>query len=114
LADVLGLPDDGEAARIAALYMRVLSRQPTAEEIARWTKFLSEAQPPLESPAAPWTSAKPARPATPQPANRIVPTPDPLRGLGDRAGNLQANARVRAWEDLLWTLLNSSEFVLNH
>jgi hypothetical protein len=40
--------------------------------------------------------------------------PDPLRGLADRAGNAPASARVRAWEDLLWAMLNSSEFVLNH
>jgi hypothetical protein len=39
--------------------------------------------------------------------------PDPLRGLEDRAAR-QGTARVRAYEDLLWALLNSSEFVLNH
>jgi hypothetical protein len=115
LADVLALPGDGEAARIGALYLRVLSRQPTAEEIARWTKFLAEAQAAPESPSAPSKPAKPTGDAGAPPANRSAPqAPDPLRGLGDRAGNMQANARVRAWEDLLWTLLNSSEFVLNH
>jgi len=40
--------------------------------------------------------------------------PDPLRNLEGRAANLRATGRVRAYEDILWTLLNSSEFVLNH
>jgi hypothetical protein len=115
LADVLALPDEGEAARIGALYIRVLSRQPVAKEVARWSKFLAEAQAVPESSPVPSKPAKPAGDAGLPPANRSAPqAPDPLRGLGDRAGNMQANARVRAWEDLLWTLLNSSEFVLNH
>jgi len=115
LADVLALAGDGETARIGALYLRVLSRPPKAEEIARWTTFLAEAQAAAESPLEPSKPAKAASDAGPHPASRSAPQqPDPLRGLGDRAGTFQANARVRAWEDLLWTLLNSSEFVLNH
>ena len=40
--------------------------------------------------------------------------PDPLSGLETRATTPREDVRVRAYEDLLWTLLNSSEFVLNH
>jgi hypothetical protein len=39
---------------------------------------------------------------------------DPLRGLEGRAGRERGSARVHAYEDMLWTILNSSEFVLNH
>ena len=40
--------------------------------------------------------------------------PDPLAGLEGRAGNEHADARMHAFEDVLWALLNSSEFALNH
>jgi hypothetical protein len=40
--------------------------------------------------------------------------PDPLRGLENRAGRQRTGARAAAYEDMLWTLLNTSEFVLNH
>ena len=40
--------------------------------------------------------------------------PDPLARLESRAPVTRETARVRAFEDVLWTLLNSSEFVLNH
>jgi hypothetical protein len=179
LAEVLAMPGDStqDAARIEALYVRVLSRLPTSDETARAIAFLAEAQrppdpaappPPVATPAAPAatgaakaagapTSAAAAptsaavapmnagaapmnaaavpmnagaasknaavapmnaaaaqKNAPAPPKNARPPAPDPLRGLADRAGNAPANARVRAWEDLLWTLLNSSEFVLNH
>jgi hypothetical protein len=133
LADVLAMPGDApqDAARVEALYLRVLSRLPTPEETARVVAYLSEAQqppggradstsaPPLRSappPAAPApmvADTTPARKKAPQ-KNVKAPAPDPLRGLADRAGNAPASARVRAWEDILWAMLNSSEFVLNH
>jgi hypothetical protein len=112
LADVLAMPGVAaqDPARVEALTLRVLTRLPTPEETARAVSFLAEAQ----QPAAP-------APAAPPPARRPGPqknakpgVPDPLRGLADRAGNAPASARVRAWEDILWAMLNSSEFVLNH
>jgi hypothetical protein len=127
LSDVLAMPGDeaGDPARVEALYLRVLSRLPTAAETARWTKFVADAQaagvPPAEvasaasgapSAAAP-NAARPGKSGKPNAKGR-PPPPDPLRGLGDRAGTFLANERVRAWEDVLWALLNSSEFVLNH
>ena len=108
LADVVGMPGDttSDGQRIEALYVRVLCRPPTSWEIDRWTKFLADAQATADAPP-PSKPAKPLRAGKPQ-------QPDPLRGLGDRAGAFRANARVHAWEDVLWALLNSSEFVLNH
>lgn len=113
LADVLAFPGDDDVARIDSLYIRVLSRPPTAEETETWTKYLAEASAAAESPP-PARATPPKEGGTQAPDPRKTQAPDPLRGLGDRAGNLQASKRVRAWEDLLWTLLNSSEFVLNH
>jgi hypothetical protein len=116
LAEVLAMPGDAtqDPARIEALYVRVLSRLPTAEETARVAAFLAEAQKPSDpAPPAAAVATKPTKPAGAAKSARPA-VPDPLRGLADRAGNAPASARVRAWEDVLWSLLNSSEFVLNH
>jgi hypothetical protein len=113
LAEVLGMPGDAAAdpVRLESLYLRVLSRLPDREEIAFWTKFVADAD------AAPEPAPGPARAAGARAKKSMAAggrQPDPLRNLGDRAGAYRANARARAWEDILWTLLNASEFVLNH
>jgi len=83
--------------------------------VARWTQFLADAQAEPETPVAPPVAIPPARANHEKPKKRgKVEQPDPLRSLEGRAGTLRATARVRAYEDLFWTLLNSSEFVLNH
>jgi hypothetical protein len=109
LADVAASPGD-DAPKIETLYLRTLSRLPTADEVARWTAFVQDAP---DGPAP----ERPPRPS-PRPDGGAPPPapsqPDPLRGLENRAGNQRAGRRVRAYEDMLWALLNSSEFVLNH
>jgi hypothetical protein len=100
LADVLAMAGD-DASRIDELYLRTLSRLPAPEEVARWTRFVQSG---TDTPE-PALSVRGSDPPGP---------PDPLRGLEVRAGRQRADARARAYEDLLWTLLNSSEFVFNH
>ncbi len=99
VAEVLAMPGD-DAQKIDALYVRALSRRPSTEEVERWSRFVETVKGSPES--APMRDAKSAGP------------PDPLRGLEVRAGRQHADARARAYEDILWALLNSSEFVLNH
>ena len=114
LADVLAAPGD-DASKIEALYLRTLSRLPAQDEVERWTKLLADAQ------SAPDVQVAPAVVAPQAVAGKNGKrgkdkkgrAPDPLAGLEDRAAK-GASARVRAYEDLLWALLNSSEFVLNH
>jgi hypothetical protein len=115
LAEVLGEGGDDKA-KIEALYLRALSRLPTPDEVSRWAQFLVDAQAQPEAPVPP-----PAASPQPERARRDKAQkrgkgqqPDPLTNLEGRAGNMRATARVRAYEDLFWTLLNSSEFVLNH
>jgi hypothetical protein len=110
LGAILAAPG-GDPAKIEALYLRTLSRPPTDAETARWTAFLRVAEDTApaarrEAPSKRDGDAA-ARAAPPQ-------QPDPLRGLENRAGKERADGRARAYEDMLWTLLNSSEFVLNH
>jgi hypothetical protein len=109
LADVLAAPGD-DASKIESLYVRTLSRLPAADEVTRWQAFLNDAmQAPPPAPAAPSPAA-----AGKQGKGRKAGQPDPLARLENRAPTAREDARVRAYEDLLWTLLNSSEFVLNH
>jgi len=103
LADIMAMPGD-DAAKLDTLYLRTLSRLPAKDETERWTAFLAESQ---SAPA----SAPAARKAKKGEKTR---QPDPLRNLEERTAVERGSARVHAYEDVLWALLNSSEFVLNH
>ncbi|HEX8796393.1 MAG TPA: hypothetical protein VF765_35825, partial [Polyangiaceae bacterium] len=105
LAEVIAAPGD-DASKIEALYVRALSRFPTAEETATWTKYVADASAAL--------AGSPAAQPPPKPAKGPKGKPDPLARLESRAPVTRETARVRAFEDVLWTLLNASEFVLNH
>ena len=107
LADVLAMPGS-DVDRIDRLYLRTVSRHPSADESAYWTKALSEPlhAPPPPAPARPATNAKTGAPSAAR-------APDPLRRLEMRTPSAH-DARTEAFEDLLWTLLNSSEFLFNH
>ncbi len=117
LAGIVAMPGD-DAGRLEALYLRTLSRPPTPEETARWARYIADSE------AAPDTSEPPARRRKPSragddakppaPGAKKTVAPDPLGGLSSRAGHQRADARARAYEDVLWTLLNASEFALNH
>ncbi len=112
VADVVAAPGD-DASKIEALYVRTLSRLPTADEIAAWQKYIADAV--AAPPDAPSTLPAPAAPQASKTA-RVgkKKQPDPLGNLENRRTTPGENPRVRAFEDILWTLLNSSEFVLNH
>jgi hypothetical protein len=103
LSDVLATPG-GDAEKIESLYVRVLGRYPSADESATWTKFLAD---------APKSAPLPPAPKQHKPGDKPR-GPDPLRPLETRAARERADSHARAYEDLLWVLLNSSEFVLNH
>ena len=94
LDEVLALPGT-DADKIRALYLRTLSREPSAAELARWTAFVH--------------------------APRDVVAPGAPRGgaglgkkLGKRLASRATTAEAQAYEDLLWALINSSELAFNH
>lgn len=93
-----------DAARVESLYLRVLSRKPSPDELVAWTKYLAE-PPPVDTTQrrfdAPKRVASGGKGADPlaRAEGKIPETHDP---------------KIAAVEDLMWTLLNSSEFVLNH
>ncbi len=97
LDDVLAKPGD-DAAKIDALVLRVLSRVPTEAERKTWVDYVQ-------------TASKTPR-ATIPPPKRGGPGAGPLARLGVKAA--PADTRRAAYEDVMWALLNSSEFVFNH
>jgi hypothetical protein len=101
--------DMTDAQRVESLYLRTLSRRPTKDELDSWTKYLAN-PPPLDKvdPMAP--VVKVAR-GTVNAATRAKN--DPLARAADKIPETR-DPKVAAIEDLMWTLLNSSEFVLNH
>lgn len=96
LLDILRAPG-GDEAKIDTLYLRTLSRHPTPEEIANWKRFLDNA--PDKAGA---DSSVPPRKG------------DPLARLDKRLRSKARTPRERAYEDLFWALLNSSEMAFQH
>lgn len=100
----------GDREKIEALYLRVLSRRPSAQESAHWLEYVNGAREATrELPEA----ARDKDRKTPAPGKARM-APDPLRGLQDRLRPVDAAPRLQAFEDLFWALLNSSEFIFRH
>ncbi|HEY8078469.1 MAG TPA: DUF1553 domain-containing protein, partial [Labilithrix sp.] len=95
LDDVLAKQGD-DTSKIEELYVRVLGRKPTGDESARWTNYVQIA-------------AKTPR-ATVPPPKKGGAGQGPLGRLGQRP----TDPRRAAYEDVLWAMLNSSEFTFNH
>ncbi len=95
LLALLRSPSNDDA-KIDALYQRTLSRSATAEERAQWKRFLDEPAPAAEEPV------------------KVASPNDPLARLDKRLASRARNARERAYEDLFWALLNSSEMAMQH
>ncbi|HRG99297.1 MAG TPA: DUF1549 and DUF1553 domain-containing protein, partial [Polyangiaceae bacterium] len=128
LSEVLAAPGD-DGAKVDALYLRTLSRPPTAAERERALAFVRDAATrPVATPsAAPADAAEPPRGKRGKAgkggkagnkggkkggkggANVDLPQ---LQRLAARAGS--TDPRTRGFEDLFWALLNSSESLFNH
>jgi hypothetical protein len=93
---IAGASDNDDGHKIDALYLRVLSRHPSGEELARWTNYVQIAD---KTPRA-----------TIPPPKKGGPGQGPLGRLGPRP----SDPRRAAYEDVLWAMLNSSEFSFNH
>lgn len=94
LVDILDRPGD-DVSKIDALYLRTLSRHPLDDERTRWVDYVQ-------------TTYKSAPTIAPPKAG------GPGAGPLGRLGKKREDRRYAAYEDVLWTLLNSSEFSFNH
>lgn len=118
LADVLAMPG-GDEAKIESLYLRTLSRKPSAAELARWTAFLNAPRDAVidqRPTTAPPNRREQRQLMRPQQGRRPGGGGDALSrlGAGPRAASGSLTPRQQAYEDLFWALLNSSEFMFNH
>lgn len=99
LLSVLRAPG-GDDAKLDALYTATLSRLPTPGERAAWRRFLDDAGSAASEPDRPAAAGKRKN--------------DPLARLEKRLRSRARDPRERAYEDLFWALLNSSEMALQH
>jgi hypothetical protein len=99
LAEVLSTPG-GDPEHIDALYVRTLARHATPEEVDHWVEAVNDAD------ASPAPRAPPRKGGAPNGR-------DALERLGAR-GASRRDPKQRAYEDLFWALLNSTEFIFNH
>jgi hypothetical protein len=122
LDHVLAAPD-GDADKIAALYLRTVSRRPTPAESEYFVRYVNEPHPvevdprvaPGATPSAQGPLARPRGPKGPKggKGGPNLAGPDPLGRLEERDARTR-DPRRRAYEDVFWALLNSSEFTFNH
>ncbi|MEZ4312147.1 MAG: DUF1549 and DUF1553 domain-containing protein [Polyangiaceae bacterium] len=98
LLDILRKEKTDEG-RLRALYERSLGRKPTTEEIAAWTRFIAEGA---------------AAGNEPDERSRPKGKADPLAKLERRLKSRAETPRDRAFEDIFWALLNSSEMAMQH
>lgn len=110
LAGILDFPAD-DALKIEALYLRTLSRPPTAAESKRWLAYV---QAPRDVVAETKEQKRALARLT---RGEKAGKKNPLGALDKAARRLdptEPTAKQQAYEDLFWALLNSSEFIFQH
>lgn len=123
MASIMTLPGD-DAAKIEAMYLRTLSRKPTATEQKKWQEFLDAPREVVQTkaPDAPFLRGKGGTGKLNKAGGGADPLNRPLLGRNGRpgllagrfAGNNAITPKQQAFEDIFWALLNSSEFMFNH
>lgn len=117
LADTLAMPGS-DAQKIEALYLRTLSRKPTATEVTQWTQFISAPRDPATDGAVPPPGSRPQMRlnAGGKQGKRMQANAgfNPLARAANRIDPAFKTAKSQAYEDMFWALLNSSEFLFNH
>jgi hypothetical protein len=99
----------GDAAAIEALYQRTLSRPPTREERDHWLAFVRAPRQ-----AVAWQAAPPPPPKRGNNAAKAAFHGERRLARTERMVPRNETPRQQAFEDLLWALVNSSEFYFNH
>jgi hypothetical protein len=96
-----------DAATIEALYLRTLSRRPTADELAHWVGYVNAARDVVadDGPSAPVPKGG---------ARKAGALGERKLARAERLFPRRETPKQQAFEDVLWALLNSSEFYFNH
>ncbi len=108
LAATLSKESD-DAAAVRALYLRTLSRPPAPEEVEHWVAFVR----------APRDVVRDDGPIAPPPRGKGNAAKQAFAGERrlarvERLVPRRETSRQQAFEDVLWALVNSSEFYFNH
>jgi hypothetical protein len=116
LADVMAMPGE-DAQKIESLYLRTVSRKPTAAELRKWTTYVTAPREVIlddSAPQPPPTRRQAQQMLKPKQGKKNMSGgPDVLARLGARNATSQT-PQQQAYEDVFWALLNSSEFMFNH
>lgn len=122
LAEIMAMPG-GDDAKIESLYLRTLSRKPQPVELSYWREFVNKPREitisngPTPQPRPTPRAVNPAVNALKAKAGQMRRNNgfDPLaRFSANRQMALATTPKQQAYEDVFWTLLNSSEFIFNH
>ena len=120
LSEVMAMPEDAD--RIDSLYMRALSRKPTADETRKWTEFVNAKRdvaitgpPPAQRPPLRLAPIRqPGQKPAGGPQGQSPAGPGAGARMAVRVGMGRQSPKLQAYEDMFWALLNSSEFSFNH
>jgi hypothetical protein len=99
----------GDAAAIEALYVRTLARRPSPDELQHWLEFVKA---PREAVA--WQAPAPPPPRRGNNPAKAAFVGERRLARTERMVPRHETPRQQAFEDVLWALLNSSEFYFNH
>jgi hypothetical protein len=120
LAEILGSAGT-DADKVSKIYLRILSRVPTETETARAVAFLKDAEarpvPATDVPSPPVDPKRPGKGGGKGAKGGKRPPPQDVGQLARLGtGRLKGpeDAHTRAFEDLFWVLLTSSESLMNH
>ena len=119
LADTLSMPGT-DAQKIEQLYLRTLSRKPTATELTNWTQFVNAPRDVVSGGATQGGGRQQmrlnAKAGAGQGKKGMQANPgfNPLARGANRIDPAFKTAKGQAYEDMFWALLNSSEFLFNH
>lgn len=121
LAQVLATRAGGDEAKVRSLYLRSVSREPTADETKTWVEYVDAprtfvttpppAMPPIAAPAG--KGAGPRGPGQ-KAYQKIEQRLEQRAAAAPASGGGGGDPKQQAYEDLFWALLNSSEFEFNH
>lgn len=120
LADTLVKSGRTDAQILDALYQSVLTRLPTSSERisdlaairrAAVPRMQTDAQTPVKTIAA---VHAPVTPSANAPASGLTVAASPTVAVSHSSADALLLARRRAFEDMLWVLVNSKEFLFNH
>ena len=88
--------------KLKEVYLLALSREPDADELAQMQAYIAGKIARVTTPAAP---------LAPQLAGPPAPPPNQK---DKKVAEEISKARRQAWEDILWALINTKEFLFNH